>query len=301
LTFRSPDGTAFSVEKLVMNAGTKTAFNIADRFPQTQNKTGTVTIAAEAPLLAALGLRFLPEGTFTTLPVYVLGGFGQPDPRQILSHVIDGGTWQSAITIVNLDSQPADYQLRVFDGTGSPLALNWNGVANSKLSGTIAPLSSITLKTPGTSSGLSEGWAEITSNRRVGAHLVFTQAASNQPRFEAAVPAVADAQSEVSMPYDNTGSLITGIAVANPGTAPASIQITVRDEQGGVIGTQTIPLDPGAKKAFVLPDLVSSTRAKRGLLQMSSASGSITALALRFNGPAFTTVPVVAIDPVSAP
>jgi hypothetical protein len=75
----------------------------------------------------------------------------------------------------------------------------------------------------------------------------------------------------------------------------------VRDEQGGTIGTQTIPLDPGAKKAFVLPDLVSSTRAKRGLLQMSSASGSITALALRFNGLAFTTVPVVAIDPVSAP
>ncbi len=178
LTFRSPDGSTFSVETLVMKAGTKTAFIIPNRFPQTDNKTGALTIATEAPMLAALGLRFLPEGTFTTLPVYVLGGFGQSDPRQILSHVVDGGTWQSAITLVNLDSQPADYQLRVFDNMGSPLVLDWS----SKVSGTIAPLSSITLNTPGTASGLSEGWAEITSNRRLGAHLVFTQTVPDRPR-----------------------------------------------------------------------------------------------------------------------
>ncbi len=103
------------------------------------------------------------------------------------------------------------------------------------------------------------------------------------------------------MPYDNTGSLSTGIAVANPGTAPASIQVTVRDEQGGVIETKTVSLDSGAKKAFMLPQLVGSAGAKRGLLQIYSASGPITAVALRFNGPAFTTVPVVAIDPATSP
>jgi uncharacterized protein (TIGR03437 family) len=301
LTFRSTDGSVFSVEKLPMNAGTKTAFNIADRFSATQSQRGTVAIAAEASAVAALGLRFLQEGTFTTLPVYVLGGLGQAVQRKVLSHVVDGGSWQSAITIVNLDSQPADYQLRVFDGAGAPLSLSWNGVADSKFSGTIAPLSSATLNTPGTSSSVVEGWADITSNRQLGAHLVFTQAVPNRLRFEAAVPAVSDAQNSVAMPYDNSGGLLTCIAVANPGTAPASIQMSVRDEQGNVIGSKPIRLDPGAKKVLVLPDLVDGTAGKRGLLHMVSPTGSIAALALRFNGTAFTTVPVVAADPPTAP
>lgn len=297
--FRSETGAPINTGSLELGAGEKTQFSLTDRFPQAGGQRGTVLMKASTFSLAALGLRFLPGGTFTTLPVH------SPDPatpaiqRQVLSHVVDGAGWLSTITLLNLDSTPAPYQLRLYDRNGRPMTLSLDGALNSTCVGVIPPLTSVTLTTPGTSSSLLEGWADLTSSNRIRAQLMFDQVLPNSPVFEAAVPAIGDGHTALATPFDNTNGLVTSMAVANSGGSATTVQLTVRDENGTVMAVQTLNLGAGEKTAFELTKLVPSSAGRRGLVTITSQGSSISALALRFNGPAFTTLPVSGVDAVT--
>ena len=297
--FGSEAGGVLNGGTLSLGPRTKTEFNLTDKFPQAQGVRGTLVMSAAAPVLAALGLRFLPSGTFTSLPVYSTDASTTSLARQVLSHVVDGGGWLSIITIVNLDPQPATYQLRTFDTSGNPLALILNGTMSTTFSGTIPGLSSVTLSTPGTSSDLLQGWADLTSSGRIRAQLMFDQMIPGQSVFEAAVPAIGDGQTALAMPYDNTGGLVTGVAVANSGGSESSVQMLVRDELGAITDIKTLKLAAGAKTAFVLTEQAPNSAGKRGLIVLVAPTSSISVLALRFNGPAFTTLPIAPIDPAT--
>ena len=157
----------------------------------------------------------------------------------------------------------------------------------------------MTLVTEGVSAPTQlDGWADITSSQRLQAQLVFDQNTPGQPVFEAAVPSIAAGQSSVAMPYDNSNGLVTGIAVTNVGAA-ASVQVAVRDEAGNVTDNKTVAMDAGAKTTFVLPDFAPGSAGKRGLVQVIAPGGSLAALALRFDGLEFTTLPVGAADPAN--
>ena len=64
-----------------------------------------------------LGTELQPL-TATTQPRTVVAPLDR-----ILPDIIDGGGTSSSITVVNLDSQPADFQLFFLDGSGNLLAL----------------------------------------------------------------------------------------------------------------------------------------------------------------------------------
>jgi hypothetical protein len=291
-------GATTSTGQLTLSAGTKTEFVLPSQFPQTVGQGGTVVFSTEASALTALGLRFLPSHAFTSLPAYpTSSGFSSNLPRQVLSHVIDGGGWRSTITLVNTNAdQPATYQLGIFDTSGDPLSLNLNGTVAATFSGSVPPLSAVTLVSPGTSSNLVQGWADVIANQGLEAQLMFDELVSGQAAFEATVPSFPDQQTALAMPYDNTGGLVTGIAVANSGGSPASVQLTARDQSGAVTDTQTLNLAAGAKTSFTLTQMAPNSAGKSGMVQLTTANSSIAALALRFNGPAFTTLPVVAMS-----
>jgi pimeloyl-ACP methyl ester carboxylesterase len=296
LEFRDETGAVIHWGTLSLGSGEKTEFSLTDRFPAVRDQRGVVLISSDAPVLVALGLRFLPGGTFTSLPVHSPDSSTPMITRQVLSHVVDGSGWASTITLVNLDPQVAGYQLKLYDEAGKPMSLPLGTAANSIFSGTIAPLSSITLVTPGTANLLTQGWAELTSTRRIRAQLIFTQSIPGKPTFEAAAPALADGSTALVMPFDNTNGLVTGIAVANSGGAATTLLLGVRDETGLAIETKPINLGAGEKIVFELIKHAPDSAGKRGLVALSSSSSSIAVLALRFNGLAFTTLPVVPLD-----
>jgi hypothetical protein len=95
--------------------------------------------------------------------------------------------------------------------------------------------------------------------------------------------------------FDNTGGLVTSVALANASTEPATVTVTVRDGSGTVIGTAEIELEPHGHTAFELPSDLPATAGRRGTVEFQApASGQISVLGLRFSSGAFTTVPVIA-------
>lgn len=299
IEFRDESGSPLNGGTLQLEPGRKTEFSLADRFPQVLGRRGSVVLSSTLPVLTALGLRFLPGGTFTSLPVHALNASGPPSARQVLSHVVDGANWQSSITLMNLDPVAATFQLRLFGENGAPAVFTLNQSTASSFTAVIPPLSAITLTTPGAAAGLTQGWAEVTSSQRVRAQVMFRHSGQGGFVFEAAVPGIEGNAAALAMPFDNTGGLQTGIALLNPGAQAAQLQMVVRHEGGAVLETKDFSLGPGEKLAFALSERAPGSAGARGLVQIRSQGGNAAALALRFNGPAFTTLPVAVLDPVS--
>jgi hypothetical protein len=73
----------------------------------------------------------------------------------------------------------------------------------------------------------------------------------------------------------------------------STVTVTIRDEAGAQIGTDTIALGSRGQLAFALSQRFASTAGRRGTVEFSSAS-QITGLGLRFNqNGAFTSFPVM--------
>jgi hypothetical protein len=94
------------------------------------------------------------------------------------------------------------------------------------------------------------------------------------------------------MIYDET-NYITGVAIANPSGAATTVNITVTDNTGTVIGTATVDLPARNKTAVALRNLpgLSSVVGKQGTVRFSTTSGPVSVLGLRFKGSAFTSIP----------
>jgi hypothetical protein len=103
--------------------------------------------------------------------------------------------------------------------------------------------------------------------------------------------------SKYILAFDNTGTLTAGLAVANLAAQAASVPVIIRDDTGKQIGDPTIPLTLSAlgHDYFMLPDRYPATKLKRGTIEFDTPpGGQISVLGLRANGPALTTLPVLA-------
>ncbi|MBS1833782.1 MAG: hypothetical protein JST65_13775, partial [Acidobacteria bacterium] len=137
--------------------------------------TGTVVITSAGVLNSPLTIPV----TFNVVSV-------APAGRQILAQIADGGGWRTTITLVNLDTVPASYTLRFYSNDGT-LALPFEGETGrlESLSGTIPVGGSRTIVTTGTTTTLSQGWAELTSTQNVSGLGIFRQRVTGRPDQEA--------------------------------------------------------------------------------------------------------------------
>ena len=76
LGFREEGGLDLGTRVVVLNDRAHTSFALADRFPETAGKRGSVYLMAQTGTsvegaMSVLGLRFSPRGPFTTLPYFV--------------------------------------------------------------------------------------------------------------------------------------------------------------------------------------------------------------------------------------
>ncbi len=97
------------------------------------------------------------------------------------------------------------------------------------------------------------------------------------------------------LPFDNTQGFATAVALVNPNTTQAAtISVTLRDETGAQISTETLNVAPHAHEAFFLPDRFRSVRNRRGVGEFSSTRVPVSAMGLRFNDSgAFTSFPTL--------
>jgi probable HAF family extracellular repeat protein len=233
-------------------------------------------------------------GFLTTAP-------GVPIRTGVFSHIAAGGGWDTTITLINTSSIPVETTLRFFADNGSgldlPLEITQKGgtelVKRSQLDRTIDPNTSL-LITTGARPSTVVGWADVTSTGPLGGFAIFRQQGSG-PASEGTVPLQTRFASTMTLPYDNTSSLVMGVALANLATEPATMTATIWDESGRMLGTQNIPLAGSGHTSFVLPTGILLTSGRRGILQFqTTGTRGMAGLGLRFSPlMTFTSVPPI--------
>jgi hypothetical protein len=214
---------------------------------------------------------------------------------RVIPQFVDGGSWQTAMTVVNLENHPTSFDVLFFDDNGFNLDVPVNGqgtVHGMHIS--LETAGTFTFETAGRNFSLSSGWALLsqTNSDSVGIFAIFRQTAPGRQAQEAVVPSVNQFESHFVLPFDNT-LYITGIALANPTLNSVLIPVNVRNEQGQIIDTRQFSLGPYSHAAFALPDTWSSTIGRRGTLEFLTSGFGVGALGLRFNGAAFTSLNVL--------
>lgn len=221
-------------------------------------------------------------------------------PPGSLAQIASGDGWDTAITLVNLGATaaPATLNFRA-DPTGSPLNLPFtfpqsqnNPTMASSITETINPNALLVLDTTGPANQVDIGWSSFDPGGAIGGFAVLTNAPNN---WQAAVPLETRNSASCVLAYDNTGSIATGVAIANLSAQGARVKAVIRNEAGKQLAVETIALPPLGHKSFMLNTTYKGTAGKRGTMEFDTpAGGQISVLGLRVNGPRLTTVPVLA-------
>jgi len=287
VAFRNSNGEVLKLDKAKdIPARGHYAFELPAEFSYLASSRGTADIWVLAGQVSVLGLRFSPSGAFTSFEAQSYNR--KLSGRRSIPQVADGGAFKTSITLVNNDYSMAYVQLKFHkDSTAAGATADWtvdfeDGVDPSRI--TIPAGSSITIRTTGANPVVQSGWAEVISDQWVTGFAVFRQTQSTAVFQEAAVPINSGTMTRNLLPFDNSGGYTTSIAIANMSAeVTATPTFTFTDGQGSRLLRATFPTLPTqGHRAFRLIDLWPELDGKRGVLEIASLDGEISALGLRF-------------------
>ena len=210
------------------------------------------------------------------------------------AHIADGEGWSTEIVLVNVDDKPVGYAIDFFQDNGTALQVPFQNLGmQSRLTGSLPLLGTVTYKTVGTSFPVVQGWARLDMNGYVGGMVIFKRSQAGLPNFEGVVPFDRAFSNRQVLPFDHTGGIVTGLALVNPSNfSTYTATLNFRDQNGVVFHSAEITLGPRNHKAFVVPVEYPQTANRTGLLEIIVPGfGSFGALGLRTatTGP-FTTI-----------
>jgi hypothetical protein len=215
-----------------------------------------------------------------------------PSPASVLPHFADGGGWTSQIVLVNPSDQSISGSVQFFgQGTltapAQPVTVSIGGQTNSSFAYTIAPRSSVRLRTAGVGTSIQVGSARVvTSDRLPEAFAIFSFKKDGFTVCEAGVPTISSGNAFRMYVETGTGGLQTGLAVVNLSSTPAIVNFELTTLAGtptGLSGGITIPSN-GQTGLFLseIPGFVSLPVPFQGVLRASTASsGGISMVGLR--------------------
>jgi hypothetical protein len=216
-----------------------------------------------------------------------------------MAHLAIGGGWDTTLTLMNVNPSSTQTHLDFYDEGGVPMPVV---VTSSAASGTATgaswlqtlpgnALAVLTTAAPASQDVLT-GSARLFTSGSLDGFAIFRDQASGQ---QATVPLEAHDAAAYTLAFDNTGVLVTGVALANVSDQPADIPVVLRGEDGVTFGADTLHVPAEGHASFVLNAKYPATALRRGTLQLGTPSGGrISALGLRVNGGAVTTIPTLA-------
>jgi YD repeat-containing protein len=275
----------------------QTPFNGSSSF------TGTFTFTSNVPV-SAIALRGLAneraDFLLTTLPVADLS-LVTTGEMVLFPHFADGGGWTTQLVLVNPSDTPMSGTIQLLgQGSGTtpaqPIEVTIDTVTSSTFSYSVPARSAQRLRTAGTAGTARVGSVRITPapNTRTPSGLgIFSFKNAGITVAEAGVPALSP--SRALRMYAETssaaaGSIQTGVAVANPLAAAATVNFELTTLAGvstGLTSTAIIPAN-GQISLFLsqLPVFESLPVPFQGVLRISTtaASGvSVVGLRARVN------------------
>ena len=207
----------------------------------------------------------------------------------IVPEVVDGGSWNTVITLVNTDAVPAAFTVKFWQQNGTAMSVSLDGIGTvSSYSDKIPVGGTRILNTTGLGSTVSTGWAQVLIQNSVGGTAILRQLGTSG-NSEVAIPIAALTGKSFTLPFDNGAGFETGLALINTGSSDSTIAVGVCDEDGNQIASDLITLPAHGSQAFFLRDKYPQLSNRRGEVKYHSSKADISAAALQFSpGGAFT-------------
>lgn len=228
-----------------------------------------------------------------------------------LPHLAAGDVWTTGFYILNTGYWPASYSISFFDDAGDPAAMPLPNGNSAVLQGTLPAQGMTYIEAANPQAALVEGSGLISADPTITVQALFRQSTGGGNYYEAGVSSSAGtavsfsanqpggfATPNFAFPFDDTNfpatgqQLYTGFAVASLDPAnSATITCVATDQTGATIPNGlTIPvlLPLGHFANYLFPVLTGL----RGTINCSSST-AVAAIALRFLGPAFSSLPVL--------
>jgi hypothetical protein len=295
---RDDSGVQLGTDTITLAGLGHTSFVLAERYPATANLTGTIEFDTPAGgRISALGIRFTPPGTLTTIPVLAnVNNFVGS-----VAHVASGGGWKTTVVLVNTGESSMVSDLAFFDDAGNPLLLplsfSFSPAGTSSLFPrfifTLAAHSAMTIESQGADSDpLKTGSMQLYTNSQVTGFAIYRYMPTGQ---EAVATFESGKANAYIIPFDHTSGNVTGMAINNASSTAINVPVVLRDEGGNQIGTGSIPLAGNGHAAFVLGSQFPLTANIHGTAEFTTPAGAeINVLGIRTT-PAgmFTTLPPV--------
>ena len=231
-----------------------------------------------------------------------------------MAHIAAEENWTTTFTLVNKGAAPATARFNLYgdaidpSGTG-PLTLTLafpqaasttaNRIDAATFDRTIQPNATAIATTQVKPAATSlVGTAQVFATGNVDGFAIFHLIPSSQ---EAVVPLETRNASSYVLAFDNTGSVLLAVAIANISAQSANVAIVIRDESGTVIGTPgtSFNISANGHLAFVTSTTLPATAHIRGTIEFDTpAGGQISVLGIRTTPlgatTTITTVPALA-------
>jgi hypothetical protein len=269
------------------------AFTLLVQYPATAGTRGTMEFfTPQGGQISVMALRS-NGGAFTPVPVIARGSEGGGG----MAHIVSGAGWRSIFSVVNTGATAANISLSFFDDGGNPLSLpltllqNGSTLTASSVTQTVAAGASVVIQAQGLDGNAAVGSAQLATNGSTSGFALLRYDPSGQ---EATVPLQSGNANAYVVPYDNSGILKIGVALANLSSNAASVGVVLRDDTGAVLETGTLSFPGNGHSAFVLDGNYPATAGKRGTVEFDPVGGAqISVVGIRANGNFFTSVPVL--------
>ena len=200
-------------------------------------------------------------------------------------HLAFGGGWQTTLTYVNYSPQPVACNTTFMGNDGSPLQPPFTAPIPTQL----GPGASFHIETQATGAEI-DGWALAGCNGPIKASLLYRLYNGTTAVGEAGVNASTSPTTE----FVTYAQSLTGIALANPQTAPATVTVNVLDSNGLLVFTSSFTLNPNAHISNLLSGLPGAPPGLSftGSVQILSPGVPIVALSLNAEKfPSFSSLP----------
>ena len=202
----------------------------------------------------------------------------------VISQFVDGASWKTIVTLVNLDSTPSTYTLKFYADNGTSMVIQTTAGTGSVITGTLPVGGSQVIETTGGKSTLSQGWALLQSLNTIGGSAIFRQIVAGRPDYEASLPIVTYVNAKrYVLPFDHTNSA-TGVALVNPlSYTSITVYATFRDEGGTQFLLDSFTLGALQHTAFSLSDRYpqSAGKTRRGRVRNQWSHNVHVGVALR--------------------
>ncbi len=219
-----------------------------------------------------------------------------------MAQIASGAGWDTSITLINLGANAAEARMDFSGNSGNALMLpfttpqqTFSGMMlGTTIDQNLNPYAQLVADVAGSANdAASMGWGLLSSTGTINGFAIFQDNGQ-----EAVVPLETRNAPSYLVAFDNTGGLLTGLAVANVGGTSSPIPVILRDDTGAQIGTGQLSVASNGNTSFVLDDAADGfpiTANKRGTIEVDTpAGGQVSVLCLRANGAAITTLPVFA-------